>query len=274
VAVDLALSETYVGAHPADAARVLERLPAEDVAPLLNAMRPGVVADVIERMVPTVGAECLTHLSTETAAVVMEQLVVETAAAILRQLPLDRRTELLDSLGAAAAALRALLTYDEGTAGSIMDPRALALPDDITAGDALVRVKRTARRMLYYLYVVDRDHQLVGVLDVAELMQARPSDRLTAVMRQPVVAVHVAAGRTAILAHPGWAELHALPVIDDRGALVGAIRYQTFRRMQDGEAGRPPESLATVFALGELCWVGLSALLRELTPGGDPPGSP
>lgn len=264
MAAEEALCETYMNGHPADAARVLERLPAADVAAVFDTVRPAVVAEVVGRMVPSACAECLVQLTHERAARVVEALPADVAAAVLRRLDSAVRAALLDALGDAARPLRRLLDYRDGTAASMMDPHALALPDDVTVGDALARVERAARHMLYYLYVVNREGTLVGVLDVAELMQAKPTVRLAAVMHQPVAAVPASAERGALLAHPGWVEYHALPVVDDQGRLLGAVRYQTFRRLEAADSDRAPGPLVTVMALGELYWLGASGFLKGL----------
>lgn len=269
---DETLCGTYISAHPTEAARVLERQPAVQVAALLSALHPAGAAAVIERMIPTVGAECLAHVRTPAAAAVLEHLDAGAAAAILRRLDPGPRDAFLNALGALAAPVRILLSHAEGTAGSVMDPRALALPDDVTAGEAVIRAKRSARFLLYYLYVVDRGQRLAGVLDMAELMRARPGARLAGVMHAPVAAISASTAVSALLAHPGWEEFHAMPVVDDAGRFLGAIRYQAFRGLARADAGHPSDSAATVLALGELYWLGVSGFLRGLatTLTGDP----
>jgi hypothetical protein len=73
--------------------------------------------------------------------------------------------------------------------------------------------------------------------------------------------------RAAILAHPGWRRFHALPVVDRDAVLLGAIRYQTFRGLEDAarDQSRRADAVTTVFALGELYWLGLSGLLDGLS---------
>jgi magnesium transporter len=261
---DQMLYGTYIDSHPTEAARVLERQPSQDVAALLNGLRPVIVANVVERMVPTVGAECLTQMNPRAAAAAVEYLDAAAAAAIFRRLEPVPRDAFLKSLGDAAAPVQALLRHAADTVGSVMDPRALALPDDVTVGEAIARVRRSARHMLYYLYVVDRDRNLVGVLDVSELMQARPSVPLASIAHAPVASLSASSGLPVMLAHPGWTDFHALPVVDEAGLYLGAVRYQTFRRLAEADSYQVTESTATVLALGELYWLGVSGFLKGL----------
>lgn len=276
MATDLDLCATFIAAHPAEAAQVLERQRAADVARLLEELKPEAAADVLGRMVATPAAEILVQLPPAAASAVARRMPPDSGATLLRRIDEPARSALLESLRPEDAnPLRALLAQREGTAGALMDPRALALPDDVTVGEGLARVRRAARDMLSYLYVVDREGRLAGVLSVRELILARPSERLAAVMHSPVAAVRASAGHGGILTHPGWRDFHALPVIDEHMVFQGAIRYRTLRRLLDAEGERPAEAaVATTVALGELYWLGLTSLLqgvssvgRERTPG-------
>ena len=146
-----------------------------------------------------------------------------------------------------------------------MDPRALALPDDLAISEALKRVRRSPQNVLYYMYVVDRDQRLVGVLNLRELMLASPKTTLSSAMQPNVARLPALADLMAIVAHPGWRDFHALPVVDAGDTFIGVIRYETLRRLED-ETGAPPynQAVATVLSLGELCWIGFAGMLAGL----------
>ena len=94
--------------------------------------------------------------------------------------------------------LRILLRYPEDTAGALMEPGVMPLPVDITAGEALIRLRRLPRHVIHYLYVVDRSQVLVGVLSMRELLQARVKEPLTRVMHSPVTHLTAHSGRADI----------------------------------------------------------------------------
>jgi magnesium transporter len=264
---DLDLCRAFVDAHPADAARVLERLPPSETAALLADLAPTAAASVIGRMTLSAASRALEHLPVAAAALVAAELRPDAAARLLRRLTDTVRDAMLGEVpDRAAAAVRVLLRYPEGTAGALMDPRVPTLAVDLTARDALAMVRREPRHLLYYLYIVDREGHLAGVLDVRELLLARPSDLLASVMRAPVASLAATMSRAAILAHPGWTDYHALPVVDVHRILVGAMRYQTFRRLEQeaSDRSRGAEPVRTVVALGELYWLGLSGVLDGL----------
>jgi magnesium transporter len=261
------LAQAFLAAHPEDAARILERLPPPAAAALLEDTPPSVAAAVLKRMGPLSGAEYLACIVAELVGPIMAALPLDTAATLLRRLDLPAREQILTCvLPKVSAPLRLLLQYPEGTAGALMDPQVLALPEDISVEEALEHVRRASQHAFYYLYVVNRAHLLVGVLNLRELMLAPQQAPLTTVMRLHVARLSARADRTTIVAHPAWRDFHALPVVDDVGTFLGALRYEIIRRLEGESAtNRQTQSaLATLFTLGELYWIGLSQVFAGL----------
>ena len=214
------------------------------------------------------GAECIFLLSAQRFSQLIAALPVDCGARLLRRLEAKRREHLLEQTPAdTAALLRRILRYPEESAGALMDPRALALPEDITAAEALARIRRSPRHALYYLYITNREQKLVGVLNLRELMLAAPRELLSAAMRRDLTTLTALMGSTAIIDHPGWRNVHALPVVDDSGIFLGVVRYETLRQLEDSNkpSQRGVNALSTVLSLGELCWVGLAGVLTDLT---------
>jgi magnesium transporter len=271
------LAEAFVQTHPAEAALVLERLAAADAAAALGRASPAAAAGVIRRMGPGSAAETLARLETDRARDIVAALPLGAAARLLRSTTPTVRNALLDVLPpATAATLGARLAYPEDAAASLADPHALALPEDLTAGEALARVRRAPQHALYYLYVVDRDQRLVGVLTLRELMLAPVKAPLASVMQRQVVRIPALARRAAIVEHRAGRTFHALPVVDDDGVFLGALRAETLLMLESHTDGTKEsrDPLSVVLMLGELWWVGLTGLLVDLTGTAAPPIRP
>ncbi len=265
---DKLLAKNFAEDHPADAARVLEGLAPAAASAYLDELPPRVAADVLQKIALSNAAECLELLSPQGFAQIAGVLPLNRAAALLRRLQPERQAELLSRAPVnIAALLGSLLRYPENSAGALMDPRALALPEDITALEALARVRRAPRHALYYIYVLNREQQLVGVVNLRELMLAPPKETLRAAMHRDLATLPALAGRMAIVEHPGWRDVHALPVVDDGGIFLGVLRYETLRLLERESAVPASQGggLAAVLTLGELCWVGLAGILTDLT---------
>lgn len=270
------LGAAFAAAHPDDAARVLERLGPAAAAGALEGMATEAVAGVIGRLVSRSPAELLARMPADRAQAVLAALPADVAAAALRRADPDVQATLLAALEPEAArAVTTRLRHPEDSAVALADPRVITLPDDVSAGEALARVKRASRSALYYLYVLDRAQRLVGVLNLRELLMAPPRAPLASVMRRDVVTVAARARRADIVTHAAWQAVHALPVVDDGGVFLGVLRYETLRALErDAESSDAASSaLATVLTLGELCWVGLTGVFVDLASTVAAPGA-
>jgi hypothetical protein len=85
-------------------------------------------------------------------------------------------------------------------------------------------------------------------------MLAAPDATVSSIMVKNLEKLSSAASRLAIVTHPGWQRVHALPVVDARGTFLGAIRYKTARRLERelGRAARSPAPEIAADALAEL----------------------
>lgn len=275
---DERLALRFLEAHPDGAARLLERAAPGEAAALLADVPDRVAADVLRQMAPTALAGCAAALPVELLAAMVAELPIDAAVAVMHRVEAERREAVLTRLSASAeVSLRRLLAYGPYTAGALADPLALAVPEDLTVAEAQARLRGRGGHVLYYLYVVDRDHRLVGVLDIPELMGARPKDRLAAAMRREPIRLEVDTGFATLAAHPAWQQLDVLPVVDREGRLVGAIRHMAVRRLEAelGLRARSESMLATLVGLSELYWAGLATMFPRVAAAVlQPPPSP
>jgi magnesium transporter len=221
-------------------------------------------APSLGRMAPSDAARLLAELGAERSAALVGRLQLQDAAAILRTLEPSERDAILAELPEDdSGPISLLLFYPEGTAGSYMDPRVLSVPADITVEQAQQRVRVRYQRTLYYVYVVDRDKELLGVVNLRELFVAPKSASLASITRRSVARIAASARRNAIVMHPRWRELHTLPVVDDDGRLLGAIRYRTLRRLETESANesRRKHPLTVAAGLAEIYALGVHSVL-------------
>lgn len=264
---ELWLATVFAEAHPAEAARVLEALPVDEACRLLEHVPDAVTADVLSHADPASAAQCLAMLTPPHAGCILASMDLDRAAALLRRISERLRGILLAATPKdAAQPIRVLLKYPEETAGALMDPSILALPVDMTSKAAWERFCHTPQQAIYYLYVVDRSQRLVGVLTIRDLAIKATEEPLSAVMKSGVVALKELWARERIVSHPGWRQYHALPVVDSEGRFLGAIRYETVRRLEAGvREGSAPVPLGQVgLAVGELYWLGLVGLVEGM----------
>lgn len=260
------LARAFLESHPQHAAMALEHMPVTRAASVLGVVAPRAAATVLREMTVPYASECLGHLVAGEAAAIVAELATDDAAGIMRALQPERREPLLAALAAHVRdPIARVLPYPDGTAGAVMDPSIFQLRDDVLVADARMRLGRAARELLYYIYIVDREHRLVGVLDIPDLMLARARHPIGASMHRDVVHLSVWMPVALVREHAGWQHYHAMPVVDEEGRLLGAIRYQTLRRLQReaSDLGPDPARL-TAGALAELFELGTTGLVAGI----------
>jgi magnesium transporter len=259
------LITAFMSEHPSEAARVMERLPAGEAAALLAGAPTQTGGEVLRRMSAFGAPGAAAAMHPKAAASLVAHIPLQDATALLRRLEPEAREAILAALPEEMRERAGLLLrYPEGTAGALMDPFVLVLPEDLTVGEALARTRRRARHVYFYIYVTDRSHRLAGVLDLRELLLANVSETLAGVMRANVAKISADTDISTVEAHPGWQEYDALPVVDERGVFLGAIRHRVVRRMQSG-GPRTAGAGETMLSLAELYWIGIGGMLRGLT---------
>lgn len=262
--LELELARHFVEAHPDDAARVLEAMEPAATAQVIDALSAEETADLFRFLPPFVAARSLARLEVASAAEHMSTPREDVAAAVLRATEPTFRASVLGALEAPRRrTLEQLLRYRDGTAGALLDPRVLTIPEGLSVGEALDRVRSNPERALYYVYIVAGENELSGVVTLRQLMLAESDEPVASIATRSVHALRAEAGRDAILAHPGWHRVPTLPVVDDRGRLLGVVRYESAQQLEHdlgAEALRDP-TRRTAAALGELYGVGVRGLL-------------
>jgi magnesium transporter len=263
------LASSYLTSHPLESASLLERRPAEEVIPVLALLGDAAAAHVLRCMSGGAAQRVLESLPTPDAARLLAELPLEVAATLLRRLHDEHRDRLLAASDPdTAEGLRAVISWPAHTAGAIMDPRAIALPEDLTAEAAQDAVKRDARHAIYNLYVVDREGRLIGVLNLRELLNAPPQERLGVVANAAHHSLPVNADHRHVLEHPGWLEVSSLPVVDAHGRFMGAVRYRALRRLErEHSASDGVTAEVTAGALGDLFRTGLVGVISAVSGG-------
>jgi len=266
VALDRTIALDLIGAHPVAAARALERMREADVAALLATTESAHLASLLAALTPAAAASQLALLPLARSVEVLSRLGPELGAPLARALESERRRIVLEALDEEErTAFERLLHYPADTAGALMDPRVASFHESRLVRDALEAVRERWRHLRYYVFVLDDEHRLAGVLSLRELVSASADASLTSVMRRPVVSLSARASRGAILRHPGWRSFPQLPVVDEADRLLGVFRYRTYQSLQrDGAREEAPGPLGLALALGELFWLGASGVVRGI----------
>ncbi len=261
------LSFAFLESHPADAARVMERIAPDAAAALLRSAPLRLVVPVLRQMLPIAGARCLEPLDDADAAGLLRGVGAQSGVALLRYLGAARRESLLRQLPTAAAiAYELLLGYPEGTVGAWMDPRTLALPADTTVAESLDRIRRADESLVGNVFVIDRQQRLLGHVEIADLLRSDPAAPLARLSRPSAHRLPAQALLEGLSVHPGWHEAAILPVVERGDRLVGAVTHATLLRTLSLARQAPEQHRAqdTLVGVAGAYWYGVSSLIQAM----------
>lgn len=220
------LARVLIEEHPLDTARVLERLEPSETWKLLLNLEQELRAPIVEGFTLEYASRVLQAADYENLLLLIRDLPSEVSVDILERLPGALRTELLEGLPKLhAEEIENLSEYAEDTAGSVMSPEFVSLRAEATINDALTRLRRLALvgRNVNYVYVVDQDDHLKGVLVMRDLVLSKPSICLRDIMIQNVTRVYTTDLIDKVADVLMERKLLAVPVVDDAGILRGVI---------------------------------------------------
>ncbi|UCC76783.1 MAG: magnesium transporter [Anaerolineales bacterium] len=214
--------------HPADIADIIEDLDRPTGQALLQTLDTEIIADTIEEIEPELQVSILGTLPPEQAADVLEEMGPDVAADLLADLQPTQRAELLELMEAEDATdVQKLLTFPEDSAGGIMTTEFATIPMGLTVGKALehLRESRAAHEdeALFYVYVLDENRRLQGVIALRELVLASPDVAVRDVMQTGVVTVDPLASQRDVARLVAKYNLLAVPVVDDAETMQGVV---------------------------------------------------
>jgi magnesium transporter len=218
--------EALVEADPHDAADILEELGEEAATDLIADLDPDDAADVLEEMQDDLAADILQELDPEDAADLLEEMPADEAVDIIHRLEPEAQRQLIEKLEPFFTdEVRQLLEYPEDTAGGLMTSSFASLPVGMTAGEAIERIRQMNEELedLSYVYIVDDNRVLLGVLSFRELVFKRPGADLGDVMIENPVAVTPLTDREEAAELAQRYHLFSLPVVDEKGRLLGRL---------------------------------------------------
>ncbi len=212
--------------HPADLASIIEDLAPRDRAGVLAALNDEALADVVEEMEPETQVDVMEDLTPERAADILEEMSPDDAADLVADLDQETRDEILAHMEREEAEeVQELLGYDEDSAGGLMTTEFIAVEERLTAGGAIDRLRELEpdAETIYYVYVLDEEGRLTGVISLRDLIVARPETPVPEVMIREPKAVNVNADQDEVAEVVAHYNLLAVPVVDDDGVMMGIV---------------------------------------------------
>ena len=257
--------------RPADLADVLEQLPASVRTSALADLSDEQVADTLSETAMHVQRAIFEEMEDDRASDILERMAPDDATDVLQDLNEHRRQAILERMDVEdREALADLLAYDKDTAGGLMTPELVRIPANANVDEtiALLRSLEPDSETIFYLYIVDADGRLEGVVSLRSLVTASGDTPVMQLANTRVHTVQVDDDQEQVAEVIARYNLLAMPVVDADGVLKGIVTVddvidvlreeasEDVSLISTGTAGRPEEGPVRN-AVRRLGWVGM-----------------
>jgi magnesium transporter len=183
-------------------------------------------ADLISEIRPELAVELLSELEINQIVPILEELSSDDAASLIALFDEERQIELLNRMKKEESEdVQEQLAYPEESAGRIMSTDFLALNATTTAGDAISTIQLASEdvEVPFYLYVVDDEERLKGVVSLKQLILMKTRMTLQEIMNPEVYKVDAFMDQEEVASVVANYNLLAIPVVDEHDKLVGVV---------------------------------------------------
>jgi magnesium transporter len=261
--------DEFLDLHPYDQAAFFGELNDEERAKVYTFLSPEEMADLFENLESDEEdfKDVLAQMNPNYAADMLSNMYADDAVDVLNELDKDQVVSYLTIMDEEAAQeIKDLLHYEEYTAGSIMTTEFIAISANQTVRSAMYILKREAPKAetIYYVFVVDEDKRLAGVISLRDLIVADDETMIAEVMSERVVSVSVGEDQEEVARMMRDYNFLALPVVDFQNHLLGIITVDDIIDVMEEEASDDYSKLAGIADLDTVDRNPLSAAKKRL----------
>lgn len=251
--------------HPADLAVLYPFLDEEDKAWLADAVvKSGQLMDVLRELGEEERWPFSQHLAEDDLALALQRMNPDDVTDTISVFPHEQQLRLLDRLtGQQKAVVAKLLGFDPETAGGIMTTDYVAVRQSTTVAAAIDDLRQQSSSEVFYVYVIDDEDRLVGVVSFRDLVLSSPDAKLGDIMKRDPVSVTAGANQEDVAAMIQRYDLLSLPVVDEHHRLIGRITVDDALDVLEEEATEDIYRLASLSAEEHLSTSILTAARRR-----------
>ncbi|MCK1976488.1 magnesium transporter [Jeotgalicoccus huakuii] len=241
--------ELFTDLHNYEQSEIFQTLSEEEQQNLYKFLSPEEVGDFFDHLElePDEYEDLFDQIDARYAAHIIGAMQYDNAVDILNEISREKMTTYLSLMNKDdAKEIRGLMNYEEDTAGGIMTTEIINLNTLMTVREAMKHIKEMApdKEMIYYLFVVDQDNHLVGIISLRELIVADDDDYIGDVMTERVVSVRISDDQEEVAQIVRDYDFLAVPVVDFQDHLVGIITADDIMDVIHEEAGEDYSRLA------------------------------
>lgn len=215
--------------HPADLAEHLEHATIRNVLKSLRVMDEKLSARVVSDLNVDYQREIFQQFNPSHAAQILSLIPPDDAVDVLLSLDAQKKEKILEHISKEKKELILyLIDHAKTPIGHLMSTEYIAVPSDVSAKVAIGRIRKNTQDFseLLYVYAVNNKDQIVGVVNIHELLIQRVDDPLYKFMNQNLVLGRLTTPKEILLRRMIKYKLYAIPIVDDNRKILGIVSLQ------------------------------------------------
>lgn len=223
------LKATLSEYHASEIAILFESITPEERERIINLLDIETASEVISEMhEETHPEELLLQLHPDKRTEIVEELDYDDATDIISQLEEHEQQEILEDLNEDdASSIRNLMSYDEKTAGGLMNTDVIRINLNFNRKDAIDEIIRQSEEIeeFYTVYVVDDLNKFIGIVSLKDILRAKTNAKITEMVKVNAVYVKAYTDQQEVAKLISQYNLTSIPVVDDELKLLGSITF-------------------------------------------------
>jgi len=285
------LAQLLSDQRSSDIAEVVELLDNEQRRTLFDVLDKPTSAEVLEKVDEATRAQLFDLLKDDEIKGLVSELDYDDAADLLAELPGDISEKVLNSLAPAdSTEIKNLMRYSEDSAGGIMDPVVISVPEDATVAEAVSKIRAAEiDEDFFSVYIVDKNRRFVGDVRIRFLLTRPENTKIGNLIDPDTIYVTTDTDQEEVRNIFSKNDLIVMPVLDRNHRLVGRITADRIIEVAEEEAaedlyvmaGTDPDELDNVSVLHaariRMTWLlpcligtGVTALVMMFFKGKEP----
>ncbi len=241
-----ALSRLLSEQRASDIAEIVELLDNEQRRTIFDVLDKSVSAEVLEKVDEARRAEIFELLKDDEVKNIVSELDLDDAADLLAELSDAESRELLKSIAPAESAkIKKLMSYSEDSAGGIMDPVLISVPENATVAEAISKIRAAEiDEDFFSVYVVDKTGRFLGDVRIRLLLTSPENTKISSLIDPDTIYVTADADQEEVRNIFSKNDLIVAPVLDKNHKLIGRITADRIIEVAEEEAAEDIYAMA------------------------------
>jgi magnesium transporter len=248
------LEQELIEMEPVEVADFLKKQDEGDAFLMLNRLASEIQSEVFANFEHSLQRKLAEYFSPRELAKLLTNMSSDDRADLFQNLAVDRQDKVLPYLNKPERDdIISLSSYPKQTAGAAMSSDFATISLNMTVEAAMAQIRRDSpsKETIYYVYVVDEERHLIGIVSLRKLIMAQPKETIANIVKKDVIYVNVADDQETAIEQVEKYDLIALPVVNNDNQLVGIITHDDAFDIMRQEQTEDVQKMAGMESLDE-----------------------